>query len=492
MIQALAPRKPRGFSWVWLAIVVIAWAPGTAFAQTTSGPPGDDKAKVEEKKADEKPKDEAADDEPTTQIFTDPNARKALTIFGPLNYAGIPISVKTNPPDDRNEAQKMASRIINTDPVFLGRYVEYFAVELTRRDYLNALLNPPLNAKPDAPAARGLERALDALTMPMVIARAQTPPNTDFMTAYTKALFNSSLPKILENNYLTRIDAMIVLGMAGSSTNQALGVYISQLNKPEQVIWVKLWAARGLTNAAQSGRFDLDAQKANQAAEALIGFLDDPKLPWPAQIRALEALGSIRVATANMPKGKIDAASVAMRILADPEARPEVRAWAAWALGMMRVPTGIAPYNYNLIGYELGQLAVNLGQQIIDEYDLHANDFEKKKVQAEHLAAILLFQAYPALIGEDGVRDSGLIHSPHPSIASAKPFYGKLDDQVKAICRGSYEMLRAGGGAVRGKRDELDAKVASLKQLLEQSSPKDRHLVPGGPEFQQVAGAAAP
>jgi hypothetical protein len=483
MIQALAPRMPRGFSWVWLAVVAIAWAPLTTLAQSPTAPPGDDQAKVEDKKAAEK--DVPAEDEPTTQIFTDPNAKKALSVFAPLNFAGPAMKA-----DDRSKAQSIAAGTTNLDPGFLVRYVEFFAVELTRRDYLNALLNPPTGLKPNGMEVRGLERAVDALTMPMIVARGQAIPNTEFLKVYTKTLFDSSLPKILDNNYLTRIDAMIVLGMAGGTTNQALDVYINQIKKPEQVIWVKLWAARGLTNAAQGGKFDIDALKANQGAEALIGFLDDPKLPWPAQIRALEALGALRVATANMSRGKIDAASVVMKVLADPEAKPEVRAWAAWALGMMKVPQGVAPFNFNLIGYELGQLALDLGAQIVDEYDDHANAFEKEKVQAEHLISILLFQVYPALIGEDGIRDSGLLKSPHPSAANAKPFLTKLDEQVKGICRESYELLRAPSGSLKAKRNDLDAKVASLKQLLEHSSPKDRHLVPGGPEFEPTAGEA--
>ena len=43
--------------------------------------------------------------------------------------------------------------------------------------------------------------------------------------------------------------------------------------------------------------------------------------------------------------------STMMKILADPEAKDEVRAWAAWALGMLKVPQGT--YNFNLVGYEI-------------------------------------------------------------------------------------------------------------------------------------------
>jgi hypothetical protein len=480
---------PRGFSWVWLAIVAIAWAPSTIQAQATTGAPAGEKPKVD----DQKPagKDDPADDLPTAEVFTDPNAKTTLSIFSPINYSGPPISVKLNgQSDDRNKVQNMASKIENTNPDFLKNYVNFFTAELTRRDYLNALLHPPANAKVTDPATRGLERAVAALTMPLIVARAKENMNQEFVNTYTKILFESTLPKVLENNYLTRIDAMIVLGMAGSPTNPALNTYINEIKKDDQVVWVKLWAARGLSKAAQNGKVDLDASKSIQAAEALVGFLDgNPKPPWPAQVRALEALGSLRVGFANLPRGKIDAASTVMKILADPEAKLEARAWAAWSLGMMKIPPSIAQYNFSLIGYELGQVAVDLGQQIVQEVDNNPAAFDQNREQAEHLTGILLFQIYPALVGEEGVRESGLLHSPHPGFGTSKVFLTKLEELVKAVTRDSFELLKAGGGVVKDRRNDLDAKVADLKRFLEQSSPKDRHLVPGGPEFSQVAGA---
>ena len=78
----------------------------------------------------------------------------------------------------------------------------------------------------------------------------------------------------------------------------------------------------------------------------------------------------------------------------------------------------------------------------------------------------------------------------------ARPFLMKVDDKIKAVSREAYELLRTAGAGNKGARDQLDAKLADLKSLLAGTSPKDRRLVPGGPEFnpnpaQQVAGAAA-
>jgi len=488
MILAFAPRLPRGCSWIIPAALALALEAGPVAAQAPPAEPR--KAATKGVEAEAKP---AADEPevvgPKGEVFIDPNAKKTLAIFAPLNYVGPKVKVG-NPPDDRSRVQNMAARNENEEPVFLKRYVDFFAAELCDRSNLNAVLNPGPNPKPDAPATRGLERAVDALTKPLVDGRANN--NAAFLNTYSRILFESSLPKLLDNNYITRIDAMIVLGMAGSAAPTALDLYIAQIKKPDQVIWVKLWAARGITNAAQRGRVNLDASKATQAAEALVGWLDsDPKLPWPAQMRAMEAIGSLRFAT-NAPRGKVDAASTAMRFLADPTARPEVRAYAAWALGMMRVPSGIASYNYALLGHEIGQLVVAIGGKIVESYDDNAATFERDKDQAAFLTGLLLFQAVPAISGEEGVSESGLLRS--PNVGAAKPQLGKLEEKVKAATREAYELIRAGGNNQKDRRNELDARLADLKTFLASSLPKDRKLIPGGPDFPanapRVAGAA--
>jgi len=484
MILAFAPRLPWGCSWIIPAALTLALVARPAVGQA----PPPDAAKPAPARGDAKPNEAGpAVDEPEAigtkgEVFIDPMAKKTLAIFAPLNYVGPPIKVG-NPPDDRGRVQNMAARNENEDPAFLKRYVDYFAAELSSRSNLNGLLNPGPNPKPNDPATRGLERAVDALTKPLVDSRAVNNPG--FLANYSRILFESSLPKLLENNYLTRIDAMIVLGMAGSPAANALDLYIAQVKKPDQVIWVKLWAARGITNAAQQGRANLDAQKATQAAESLIGWLDaDPKLPWPAQMRALEALGSLRFAT-NAPRGKVDAASTAMRFLADPATRPEVRAYAAWALGMMKVPQAVTSYNYALLGHEIGRLVVDIGGKIVEEYDDNAATFDKDKDQAAFLTGLLLFQAVPAISGEDGVSESGLLRA--PGLGNAKPLLGKLEEKVKAATREAYELLRAGGNNQKDRRNDLDAKLADLKTFLASSQPKDRRLVPGGPEIPATA-----
>ena len=293
MTQAFASRIPREFSWVWLAIVAVALTPASLTAQSSPAAKDDKKPPVDGAKGDD------PDPAPTEQVFVDPNAKKALTVFNPLTFPGPALRVGAAG-DDRSKMQGMAARSINIDPEFIKRYIEFFAIELTKRENLNAVLNPPATMRPLDPASRALERAVDALNKPIIDAKAND--NKEFLAVYYRTMFESTLVKLLEpnHNYLSRIDAMIVLGMAGNPSPAALDLYISQLKKADQLVWIRLWAARGLTIAAQEGEVNLEAAKANQSAEALIVLLDgDPKLPWPVQMRALEALGSLRVSIAS-------------------------------------------------------------------------------------------------------------------------------------------------------------------------------------------------
>ncbi len=499
MAQAFAPRMPRGCSWLMLTIVSISFAVRPSSGQAP--PPADAKAAGKAApvppRADPKPAappEEAAESDPEAEVFVDPKAKALLAKFNLLTYVGPTIKVSGGS-DDRGKVLNMVAGNENLNKDFLKNYVNFFAIELTKRDYINAIVNPPAGAPANSPQSRGLERAVDALTKPIVDARFNKDKSAAFLDAYSRTLFDSKLVAILDDNYLSRIGAMIVLGMAGYNSPAALDLYAAQLKDPDQVIWAKSWACRGLTNASQQGAINIEQSKAINGAEAVIAFLDsDPKLPWPAKVRALEALGSLRLATANKPGGKVDAASAAFRNLVDPGAAFEVRAWAAWALGMIKVSGQVSPYNFALVGQEIGELAIDLGSRIVEEYDDNQANFEREKEEAHHLSSLLIYQVIPSLSGVEGINDSGLLNSSHPNMAAVKSLMTKLDEKIKAVARESYELIRAGGTSQKDKRNDLDSKVADLKQFIGQISPKGRKVVPDGPEFPavapQVAGAA--
>lgn len=486
MIQVLAPRLPRGWSWVWLPLAMAALMTSNVRAQDNAQP----KANAEE------PPAEAADaqEPPAFEVYPDELSKKAIQVFNPLTFAGPPLKLVGNP-NDRSTVANMASGSVAPDARLLRRYVEYYASELSKRDNLNAFINP--DPKISQNTARAIERAVFDLTEPIRIARANNNPG-NFLGVYARQLFDSSFVKLLDNNLIARIDAMIVLGMVGSADNRDLDFYVAQINKPDQVMWVKQWAARGLTNAAQGGKKVLEASRTILAVEALSKFLstDARTMPWPVQMRALEALGSLRTGVSVTPRGRTDAASVAMQYLADPEMKPEVRAWAAWALGMMKVSGGVTPYNFPLLADSIGRLAADLGDRIVAEYDRNADNFFQKSDEAALLTGILLFQVYAALGGEEGVNDSGLLRSDHPDASKAKSYLNNLDEKVKPVAQQAVAFLRSGGMDLKSQRDKLAANVAALKAFLAANPPKDRTLVPGGPAFPpsapRVAGAPKP
>ncbi len=490
MAQAFAPSRSRGCSWLLALLLAIGAGVRSAPAQAPPTPPGpkadDPKAKPAEKPPAAKAAEPEEDDEPDAEVFIDPAAKELMAKFDVLTYTGAQKFKIGGTTDDRSKVLNMVARNENINPKFLKDYIDYFAAELTKRDYLNAIMAPAANAPPNSPQSRGLEVAVDALTKPIIDARFNK--NAEFSTTYNRLLFESRLLGVLENNYFSRIDAMIVLGTAGSTMPAALDLYAAQLKKEDQAIWVKFWACRGYTLATQIGTIPLDQTKAINAADALITFLDsDPKLPWPAKVRAIEALGAIRLAVANKVGGKVDVASAIFKSLVDADSPFEVRAEAAWALGMLRLNSQSSAFNFAMSGREIGELAIDLGDQIVEEYDDNQATFEKEKEQAHHLSALLLYQVIPSLSGVDGVNDSGLMNSSNSSLAPVKGQLAKIDEKAKAIAHEAYELIRAGGTSQKDRRNDLDARVADLKAYINQVVPKDRKLVPDGPEFPAVA-----
>ena len=175
-------------------------------------------------------------------------------------------------------------------------------------------------------------------------------------------------------------------------------------------------------------------------------------------------------------------ASAALERLADPNARPEVRAWAAWALGLMRVNPQLAGYNYSLIAHHVGLLAADLGDKI-------AEAASENPAQAQLWTGLLLYQVYPSLTGQPNVRDSGLLN--FPNVGAHASFIKQLSDRVQAVSVAAVTLTRAAGGLVPKQQKELSNQVATLRTFLTKSAPADRKLLPDGPEFPLANGRVA-
>ena len=286
---------------------------------------------------------------------------------------------------------------------------------------------------PMAAAAQfAIQQATDSLLELFLSAKGAN--NSNFLSTYNQVLLQM-LPPVLEGHLLSRIAASIVLSQTG--VPEAVDVFLKQLNNPEQTVWVDLWAARGLTNIQQMGRYNLDAARAIRAAKTVADFLEREKeLPWPVQYRALEALGSLRRAnTPQMQKGQPEMAGTAAQFLTDPEGRVEVRTEAGWALGMMEIPAGINGYNFPMIAYSVGELAAMLGDRIREIYP-------KNPTQAEAWTGLLVTQILQTFDGIDAARDSGLLKSTHPAAAQARPFIKQVSDKIKPVAAAAVKLVR--------------------------------------------------
>ena len=500
MVQALAPRFRRGSSWVWLWFWVVPIglvtppslaqtpdaktksAPPKAQVPTTKGAPPQTKAagKAAAPAPSGEAKPESADDvkRDSGEIFKDPNAEKSLA----NTFTQIPYPTPRPTPQDITAVRNMAGGLIPPDRALIDRYVTFMAAELTNRANIRGLIDPPQNQAPNGQTARAIERASSGLIDPLTIARSQQNPNLAFLALYVPML-QTKLTPLLENHLIARIQAAIVLGMAASPTS--VDLFLKQLSDPNQVVWVKLWAARGLTNVTQNGQVTLDEAKGLAVASTLMKLLDDSEIPWPAQIRFLEALGSNRRASTSLVDRKADVLETVAMVLTEADFRHDVRAWAAYAIGVIGVNGQIAKVNYPLVTTHVGLLAAEIGDRIVSEYDTLTTQFEKNKGPATYLTGLLIYQIEPAFTGLPSVRNSGLINQAHPSAVANKPFAQSVEGLVRNVGKAAVELTRAGGTAQKAARDTLQARIGELRAFLElpKNKPTDLDLTPGGTKF---------
>ena len=473
MIKALAPGMRWGCSWVWLSIALTGGLSPAVFAQATkesaatkksgSAPKAEAKPRAE---GDEAPAAVAPQESKssTVEVFKDPRAEAALKIF--RSVPGI------NKPFPERDIKAVLSQAEGgpIDRDLLQRFVSGMAFALSDKTSINALINPAPGNKLNTDAAHAIQRAADHLLD--VYHTARRAKNANFLSSYNDVLVDT-LPKLLDGNLISRIQAMIVLGQTESP--RAVPVFLAQLKDPKQTVWVKHWAARGLSNLVDNGvKIDAIPIQPIEVAKTITDLLEREKdLPWPVQMRLLEALGSMRVA--SMPNGqKVEMATAALNFLADAEAHPEVQAQAAWALGMVRVNPGIRDYNYALIAYYTGRVAGELGEQIEES-------IAENKTLAEYLTGLLIGPIHQAFNGLDGARESGLLKVPGGS--PSMPYTRQIADLTSAVTRASVDLVRAPTGQVPKNQKTLAGHVAALKEFLTKNPPKSFKLVPAGRDF---------
>lgn len=509
--------RDRTQAWLSLALsagVCVGLGTATAQDEKKAAPAADAKSKAKAApKGDEEPKKAVPVLPPEKgpsfyEVLHDANAENALE----NSFPELP-GVALNNGDD-GAIQQQAAAKANPDPVMIERWVKHFAAELTKKSSIGSLLAPESDGKQRA--SRGLDEAASKLMEPLRIAGATNPPNTTFLGIYRDKLRNN-LPPLLDRHMFTRVQAIIVLALAADGQNAKL--FVNQVANPDQLMIVKLWSLRGLSLITSSGQNEQAITGALQqdAIRAIIAYISakpdaDPSSipPWPAQVRALEALGSLRLSTLDILNNKAEATTAALAILADPKQRLESRAQAAWAVGMLRVPTQVKEYNFSLLAWHIGRVAVAIADEIERTFNTgisaavidSAKEESAKDAQANsaynitrvaYLADLIAFQAVPAFSGDPKARESGLNNVPnHPSIASARASIREIGTRVHALARTAIQLSRSVGVQVPDARKAFQAALKDLREYLEKNPPKSFALVPGGDEFRGVVEPAVP
>ncbi|HEV3165136.1 MAG TPA: hypothetical protein VGZ22_14010, partial [Isosphaeraceae bacterium] len=457
MALALAPRWSRGL----LSIVLVGLWPLVASAQSGKAAPdtkkgGSAPAKKDESKAAPKGTTKGADAAPDDggpsdvdpdavvdpsqarkqsliEMYKDPRAVEALDVN---KFKALPPVARA---PSRKEIQEMAQGGGNLNREVLQSFVNANVATLTAHTNLKALVDPEQpkegakesEIKANTSAINGrvkqLQDAAEGLIEPLTLSASSN--NQRFRQEYNRLLL-VALPKLLDNHLIARTEAMIILSKTADP--DALPHFIKQLNDPNQVMMVKLSAAEGITNVAQHGRVKVDVGRANQAAKALSEYLQrESDTFWFAQMRALEALGSLRIATDMQGQNQCEMAGVALKFLADPDANPQLRATAAWALGMMNVPSA-ARFNYALVAYHMGQAAADIADQVI------ANTSSNPDL-ADKLAGLLLYPIREGFYGEEGLKDAGLMNS--PNMGPAKSAVTGVASRVQDVAVAAFNRL---------------------------------------------------
>ena len=467
MTQAIPPKRSWGGGWPIL-IVVIGLLGSTLLPASGQQPGGGaaGKGAPDPKKQDEKSKGEAeakaaeeSDKPDGPERWEDRRAAEALAVEDEILAPAVDRGTVT-------VVNNLANGQGRLDLSAIDRYVKGYASDLTKRANIKALADPAGNPS----AAKAMEDATSGLIKPLL------PPmsgsNRQFRQQYVNRLIQALAP-LWKGNLHSRTMAMIVLSQTADP--QAVPVFTAQINDPEQLAIVKLLAAKGITNVTRNGRIQpADPRVAAQAAEALDGFLNrETDTFWAAQMRALEALGSLRLSSPEPLGGKAEFSATAMTFLSDPKARPFVRVWAAWALGTIQVPALVRDYNYPLVAYATGKAAADIGSRVAAVAD------DDLGTRAWRLTDLLV-QLNLAFTGEPEVRGAGLLNAP----GAGSGYILEVEKRVRAVTKAGLDLRQAVGIQIPDRRKAVIAAVDDLRAFL--AKPPQGPLFAGGPDLAQL------
>jgi hypothetical protein len=488
-----SPRIRRGTIWC-LSLAVLGYASGAAMAQSQSTKTGSSQAGSRDSGKSKKAARADADDAPATapdvtaapvadpsqtrkvepiEVFKDPNV-ELLQLLDVNKFKALP-PVPFTEVDRLTVLDWAGNKNAAVDRAIVDRVVKGLAAKLTDKAGIQALIEIPeeevkpvgevnkaaLKKAEEAAAARSeAAKAIPDFTAKLLepIFVARSAGNLEFLRVYQASL-KQWLTPVLANHLISRVQAMIILGESGNS--DLIDVFEKEIANTKQTLWVKLWAIEGIKKIKEyGGRLPLDAEA--KAAKVISDFLDKKQaLPWPIQLRGLEAISYLRQGfLPNQPK-QAHMANTAMRFLADVDARLEVRAEAARALGLMQITSAVTKFNFALVAYGAGQLAADLGTRINAIYP-DTPKIVENTTKAKYLTALLVGPVYQAFDGISTQRDSGgLVRI--SSGASGSDYVQSVFNRVKPVAQSAVDLLGSPPKQYKDRKKMLTSQIAALR-----------------------------
>jgi hypothetical protein len=471
-------------------LALAAAFPLAAVGQSARKSAKDDEPKAKTSKAEDTAKDKDAKDKgdggeapapkADPDVYLDSRARDVMEnsfpeLYKNENIFGLDQVTK--------QVLLMARGTQSYDRNMVARFLHQQSQRLTSHRNIEALMAPPSEVadkkiKPDV--VQAIADAGTDLIDPIKAATAVN--NTTFKRDYTAALLDKDiLPKLLANHLFARTQAMLALSQTGEP--QALDTFIATIKDKDQPLSVKVLAVDGITNIARGGRRAVEPpQTAIKAAQALALFLSSEEVEpfWPAQSHALQGLGSLRLSTVDQNSGKFELAALAESYLADTKRHPEVRANAAWALGMMRIiGEKDRQFNYPLIAHDMGDLAADLGDRALAANVVALKSKDPTDV-ADYLTGLLVYQVSYGLNRDPEIPNSGLVNAQAISLKD-KSAAQAIMKSVQAVAAAAVELHRAAGAQAPGAQKAMEARIKELKATLAKNAPAKRDLVLASP-----------
>ncbi|MFO0957223.1 MAG: hypothetical protein U0800_07110 [Isosphaeraceae bacterium] len=462
------------------ALTVLGVLSASSWSQTSPKGQAPAKGQAAKKEAKAAPKEEIAPDRTAAEVFRDPRNRPLMK-----NSFDALFRRETATQKEADQMRAMAERG-PANKAQVATFVKAQVRELTDHANIEAMLDP----EGKSADFLKLEEAATRLAVPLEAANLRK--NVAFRKAFVQEMLAPGVgDAVLKNHLYARLQFLIVL--AGSGEPAALDTFAAVLADKEQPAILKLEAARGITKVVSGGsKADtVDSSTRIKVAKSLSDFLrNEPETVRPALDRALEALGSLREDSFDPGRNDLEFLTTAAMYLAKADA-VELRARAAWAVGMMRLNPA-ARLNLPLLVAHSGQVAADQAEEILGDYLVSAEG-QDVNAPVRYWVHRLVTEVGMGLKGDPDVSESGLLFAANRAIKGDElRKISDIEERVRALCKTADGLAKAAGALRAQEKANLVKDLGELRAALNaKPAIADPKLTPGGPELPLRSAAAA-